>query len=85
LDEDLRGWDGVPSVIGATKLAREQDNLADHFLLIHETGWEGELVLLDTRDETIHLMAYGTIRKIADSFDEWFERYALPYPDGKLD
>jgi hypothetical protein len=85
IHERLLNWDGIPCVIGATRLAREQDDLAQHFLLIHETGLEGELVLLDTRDGTIHLMAYGKIRKIADSFGEWFDGYILSFPEGRLD
>lgn len=80
IHENLLGWNGIPCVIGATKMARDLDRLAQHFLVIHNRGYEGEIVLLDTRDSSVHLMRYGKIHKIFDSFDEWFEREILTYP-----
>lgn len=61
-------------------MARHKDGLAEHFLVIHYAGYEGEIVLLDTTDGSVHLMRYGKIHKIADSFNEWFEKEILSYP-----
>jgi len=72
--ENLLGHDGAPSVIGVTRIFRSE-GLPHRFIVIHYTGIEDEYVCLDTRDGKVYAFSrvFGN-RKIADSFDEWFER-----------
>jgi hypothetical protein len=78
--ENLLGYDGIPCVIGATKLFRKHYNLPHKFLLIHETGVEDEIICLDTESGEVRAFSqdFGD-RKVADSFDEWFERDIIEF------
>jgi hypothetical protein len=78
--ENLRDHDGVPSVIGVTRYYRRLRDLPHRFIVIHRTGEEDEFVCLDTRDGRVYAFsrAFGD-RKLADSFDEWFERYIIEF------
>lgn len=80
IDDDLLTYEGIPCVIGATKIYRKDYNYPHRLLVIHYTGLEDEFVCLDTEDEKIYAMSwvFGN-RKIADSFDEWFNRDILPH------
>ena len=73
--ESMLGHDGVPSVIGVTRFHRRLDGLPHHLIVIHHTCIEDEFVCLDTLDGKVYAFSrvFGD-RKIADSFDEWFER-----------
>jgi hypothetical protein len=79
--ETLIGYDGIPCVIGATQNRRRRENLPHRFLVIHHTGIEDETICLDTEDGTVHSRSrdFGN-HKIADSFNEWFERDILNAP-----
>ena len=78
IDDDLLTYEGIPCVIGATKKRRSVDNYPHRFLVLHYTGIEDEFICLDTENEKIYALSecFGN-RKIADSFDEWFERDIL--------
>jgi hypothetical protein len=76
----LLRYDGIPCVIGATELCRRDRELHHRFLVIQHTGFEGEIICLDTEDGTVHSISrYLGNHKIADSFDEWFQRDILDY------
>ncbi len=79
IDDDLVSYDGIPCVIGATQKRRSVDNYPHRFLVLRYNGIEDEFICLDTEDEKIYAMSwvFGN-RKIADSFDEWFNRDILP-------
>jgi hypothetical protein len=74
----LSDYDGMPCVIGATKIRRTRHFLAHRYLVLYYTGTEDEFVCLDTEDERVYSVSwvFGN-RKIADSFDEWFQRDIL--------
>jgi hypothetical protein len=76
----LLGYDGIPCVIGATEIYRRTEDLPHRFLVLHNTGIEGEIICLDTEDGTVHAISYylGN-RKVADCFDEWFQRDILDF------
>ena len=78
IDDDLLSYEGIPCVIGATKIYRKEYNYPHRLLVIHYTGLEDEFICLDTENEKIYAMSrvFGN-RKIADSFDEWFNRDIL--------
>ncbi len=80
ISDSLLGYDGIPCVIGATEVYRRLDGLPHRFLVIHNTGLEDETICLDTEDEKVYSFSrvFGT-HKIADSFDEWFERDIIGY------
>ncbi len=80
INDSLLGYDGMPCVIGATQIRRRVDGLPHRFLVVHHTGEEDEVVCLDTEDEKVYSFSrvFGT-HKIADSFDEWFERDIIGY------
>lgn len=80
ISDTLLRYDGIPCVIGATKLYRQVHDLPDSFLVIHHTGEEDETICLDTEDGRVYSMShvFGN-RKIADSFDEWFERDIIEF------
>jgi hypothetical protein len=50
------------------------------FLVIHHTGIEDEIICLDTENEKVYSISgeFGN-HKIADSFDEWFERDIIEF------
>lgn len=79
LTDDMIDIQKMPCVIGATKFHRKDDKLPLRFLVIHHTGIEDEFICLDTENQKIYAMSrvFGN-RKIADSFDEWFNRDILP-------
>ena len=78
IDDDLLSYEGIPCVIGATKIYRKEYNYPHRLLVLQYTGFEDEFVCLDTENEKIYIMSrYTGNRKIADSFDEWFNRDIL--------
>ena len=79
IDDDLLSYEGIPCVIGATKKRRSVDNYPHRLVVLYYTGFEDEFICLDTENEKIYAMSrvFGN-RKIADSFDEWFNRDILP-------
>jgi len=80
ISDSLLRYDGIPCVIGATKIYRRDDSLPHRFLVIHHTNIEDEIICLDTENEKIYSISrvFGN-RKIADSFDEWFERDIIEF------
>jgi hypothetical protein len=79
IDDDLLSYEGIPCVIGATKIYRKEYSYPHRLLVLHYTGFEDEFICLDTENEKIYAMSrYTGNRKIADSFDEWFNRDILP-------
>jgi len=80
IDDTLSNYDGVPCVIGATKNYRRDDGLPHRFIVIQFTGFEDEIVCIDTENERIYAFSRDfDNRKIADSFDEWFQRDIIEY------
>jgi hypothetical protein len=78
--ETLLRYDGIPCVIGATEIYRRTEDLPHRYLVIQTTGFEGEIICLDTEDGTVHSIGrYLGNHKVADCFDEWFERDILEY------
>jgi len=80
IDDKLLHYDGIPCVIGATRLFRRGDDLPHRFLVIHHTGVEDEIICLDTENGKIYSFSidFGN-HKIADSFDEWFQRDIIEF------
>jgi hypothetical protein len=80
ITDNLLHYDGIPCVIGATKIFRRDEGLPHRFLVIHHTGVEDELICLDTENEKVYSISrdFGN-HKIADSFDEWFERDIIEF------
>jgi hypothetical protein len=80
ISDDVLRYDGIPSVIGATKNMRRRENLPHRFLALFHSGYEDEVMCLDTEDEKVYSVSrvFGT-RKFADSFDEWFEKDIIQY------
>jgi len=80
LTDDTIDVEKMPCVIGATKIYRRDNRLPHRLLVIHYTGIEDEFVSLDTEDEKVYAFSrfFGD-RKVADSFDEWFEKDILAY------
>jgi hypothetical protein len=78
--ENLLHFEGVPCVIGATRNGRRFRKLSHRFLLIHHTGVEDEIICLDTESGEVWAFSqdFGD-RKIADSFDEWFDRDIIEF------
>jgi hypothetical protein len=78
IDDSLLTCEGIPCVIGATKIYRKEYNYPHRFLVLHYTGFEDEFICLDAENEKIYALSecFGN-RKIADSFDELFERDIL--------
>jgi hypothetical protein len=78
MSDDLLRFDGPPCVIGATQARRRRDNLPHRFIALQHTGLEDETICLDTEDGTVHSRSrdFGN-HKIAESFNEWFERDIL--------
>ncbi len=75
ISESLLGYHALPCVIGATEKSSQADNLPHRFLVIHRTGLEDEMICLDKENERVYSISrvFGN-GKIADSFDEWFQR-----------
>jgi hypothetical protein len=80
INDKLLHYNGIPCVIGATRICREQERLPHRFLVIHHTGIEDEMICLDTENEKVYSISwvFGN-RKIADSFDEWFQRDIIEF------
>ena len=78
INEKLLSYGGIPCVIGATESYRE-DGLPHRFLVIFNTGYEDEVACLDTENGKVYAieLARGRNVKIANSFDEWFDREIL--------
>jgi hypothetical protein len=78
IDDSLLSYDGIPCVIGATEKGRSIDNYPHRLLVLYYTGFEDEFICLDTENEKIYSMSrYTGNHKIADSFNEWFNRDIL--------
>jgi hypothetical protein len=84
IDDSLLTYDGIPCVIGATKKRRSVDNYPHRFLVLRYNGIEDEFICLDTEDEKIYSLSecFGN-HKVADSFDEWFNRDIFARSDHK--
>jgi hypothetical protein len=80
ISDNLLGYHGMPCVIGATELSRKHDDLPHRFLVVHHTDIEDETICLDTESEEVYSISYvfGT-HKIAESFDEWFQRDIIDF------
>jgi SMI1-KNR4 cell-wall len=80
ISDSLLHYDGIPCVIGATRNARMREGIPHSFLVIEHTGIEDETICLDTKDGKVYSTSrvFGN-RKIADSFDEWFERDIIEF------
>jgi hypothetical protein len=80
MSDRLLGYHGLPCVIGATEKARQTDGLPHRFLVVEHTGVEDEMIRLDTENEKVYSISrvFGN-RKIADSFDVWFERDIIEF------
>jgi hypothetical protein len=80
INENLLRYDGIPCVIGATQNRRRSMKLPHRFLFIHHTGVEDEIICLDTESGEVWAFSqdFGD-RKIANSFDEWFERDIIEF------
>lgn len=78
IDDTLLTYEGIPCVIGATRIYRKEYDYPHRFLVLHYTGIEDEFICLDTENEKIYSLSvcFGN-HKVADSFDEWFERDIL--------
>jgi hypothetical protein len=78
--ESLLRYDGIPCVIGATNMHRRDEGLPHDFLVIHHSGIEDETICLNTKNGKVYALSwvFGN-RKIADSFDEWFQRDIIEY------
>jgi len=83
ITDNLLHYNGVPCVIGVTKNYRRMVSLPHRFLVVHHTDIEDEIICLDTENEKIYSISqvFGD-RKIADSFDEWFERDIIEFYKG---
>jgi hypothetical protein len=80
INETLLSYDGIPCVIGITKMHTRDEGLPRRFLVIHHTGFEDEKICLDTENEKIYSFSIELgNHKIADSFSEWFERDIIAY------
>ncbi len=77
LDDEVIDINKIPCVIGATKILREAIDLPERFLVIQHTGYEGEIICLDTKSGAIYLISDHKQDRIADSFSEWFNRDIL--------
>jgi len=78
INENLLRYDGVPCVIGVTKKYRKRYGMPHRFLVIQYSGFEDEMICLDTENEKVYAISrYLGNREIADSFNEWFERDIL--------
>jgi|GEM_PF-1313826 len=80
MNDSLLGYGGIPCVIGATEIYRQMDDLPHRFLVLYHSGYEDEIICLDTEDEKVYSISwtFGT-HKMADSFDEWFQTDILDY------
>jgi len=80
ISDTLLHYNGIPCVIGATKNQRKLTSLPHRFLVVHHTDIEDEVICLDTENEKIYAIShvFGN-RKIADSFDEWFQRDIIEF------
>jgi hypothetical protein len=80
ISDDLSTYEGVPCVIGATKMYRQDEDLPHRFLVLQHTGIEDEFICLDTQDEKVYSMSWDLgNHKVADSFDEWFQKDIIEY------
>jgi hypothetical protein len=80
INERLVNCEGIPCVIGATRIHRRDDGLPHRFLVMHHTDVEDETICLDTENQKVYSISrvFGN-RKIADSFDEWFQRDIIEF------
>ncbi|MGB6063686.1 MAG: SMI1/KNR4 family protein [Desulfomonilaceae bacterium] len=81
MSDSLLDYDGIPCVIGATKNCRNE-GLPHRFLVLEETGLEDEVICLNTIDGKVYSISrsFGN-RKIADSFDEWFQKEVIEHSE----
>jgi hypothetical protein len=65
----------IPCVIGATNLCKIEYKLDHHQLVISHTGYESNIVILDTISGYVLEQNYSGVRKkIANSFSIWLAR-----------
>jgi|WetSurMetagenome_2_1015567.scaffolds.fasta_scaffold124004_2 hypothetical protein len=81
LDDAIIDPDKIPCVIGATRILRKTANLPKQFLAVHHTGYEDEVVCLDSTTGEVVLLTHGTMSKIAETFSAWFSREILGKKD----
>lgn len=74
ITEDIIDLGKIPCVVGATRNARKLYGLPNHYVVIAYTGFEDEMVCLDTPTGQVYVLSLGEYNKIADSFDEWFSK-----------
>jgi hypothetical protein len=74
LNDEMADTDGIPSVIGATKIVRKRLDLPPEWIVIHHTGYEGEVVCLDTSSGKVWLVWDGGKEEIDPSFAQWFAK-----------
>jgi hypothetical protein len=80
MDDNLEHL-GPPCVIGATERYRRDDGMPHRFLMVHSTGFDGEIMCLDTENGNVYSIRPGyPAQRIADSFDQWFDGYILRPP-----
>jgi hypothetical protein len=77
LDDRIIDQDKIPCVIGATRTLRRNAGLSEHYLAIHHTGYEGEVVCVDSKTGEVFLLAHGETSRIAASFSAWFSTEIL--------
>jgi hypothetical protein len=58
ISDDLSTYDGIPCVIGATKMYRRDDALPHRFLVLENVGVDGIITCLDTEDEKVYSISY---------------------------
>ena len=75
--EDMIDLGEIPCVVGATRNARKLYDLPTGYVVIAHSGYEDEIVCLDTKTGQVYVIGQGELRKTADSFDEWFRRDIL--------
>jgi hypothetical protein len=68
IDDEIVDINKIPCVIGATKILRKGTDLAKHFLVVQHTGYEDEIICLDTEAGGIYRISGQEQERIADSF-----------------
>jgi hypothetical protein len=77
LTEEMLDVGEIPCVIGATLRARQLYNLPKGYLVINHSGFEDEVVCLDTETGHVYIVSHGSMQRTAGSFEEWFRRNVM--------
>jgi hypothetical protein len=72
LDDEVIDTEKIPCVIGATKIMRGHVRIPHSFLAIRHTGYEDEVIFLDAESGAVYSILFGELKRISDSFGEWF-------------